>query len=100
MSVRKYEILSNVYGLRLRCPFRFSARPGATLLEHIVVVVVFHKQGLYMHALQARSGPGLRHSSFYFHVALTVTDTGFVTLTVTQINQQELDINPPQADKC
>ena len=24
LSVRKYEILSNVYGLRLRCPFRFS----------------------------------------------------------------------------
>ncbi|GAH45446.1 unnamed protein product, partial [marine sediment metagenome] len=27
---------------------------------------------------------------------LTVTDTGFVTLTVTLINQQKLDINPPK----
>jgi len=53
MSVRKYGILSNVYGLRLGCPFRFSACPGATLLEHNVVVVVFHKQSLYMYALQA-----------------------------------------------
>jgi len=123
MSVRKYEILSNVYGLRLRCPFRFSARPGATLLEHNVVAVLFHKQGLYMHALRASlpcrdmlgvhnwfriiseldafdtclakpglgqgSGPGSRYSSFYFHVTLTVTDTGLVTLTVTLINQQK-----------
>ena len=32
-------------------------------------------------------------SSFYFYVTLTVTDTRFVTLTVTHINQQELDTN-------
>jgi len=35
-----------------------DARPGATLLDHDVIVVVFQKQGLYMYALQARSGPG------------------------------------------
>ncbi len=34
------------------------ARPGATSLEHRVVVAVFRKQGPYTHALQARSGPG------------------------------------------
>jgi len=57
---------SNVYGLRWSlsrpycrgCPFRLSARPGATLLDHDVIVVVFQKQDLYMYALQARSGPG------------------------------------------
>jgi len=37
-----------------------AARPGATLLDHNVVVVVFHNQSLYLHALQARSGPGFR----------------------------------------
>ena len=36
-----------------------AARPGATLLDHNVVVVIFHKQSLYLHALQARSGPGV-----------------------------------------
>ena len=37
-----------------------AARPGATLLEHNVVDVICHKQSLYLHALQARSGPGVR----------------------------------------
>ncbi|GAF72438.1 unnamed protein product [marine sediment metagenome] len=37
-----------------------AACPGATLLEHNVVIVVFHKQSLYLHALQTRSGPGVR----------------------------------------
>ena len=33
---------------------------GATLLDHDVVVVVLHKQSLYLHAFKARSGPGVR----------------------------------------
>jgi hypothetical protein len=40
-----------------------------------------------------------RHLSFYRYVTVTVTDAGFVTLTVDQIKQQKVDINPPQADK-
>jgi hypothetical protein len=50
-------------------PVLFLGPPGPTSLENNLVVVIFHKQGLYMHALRSRparpdyigtggSGPG------------------------------------------
>jgi hypothetical protein len=36
-----------------------QACPGATLLEHTVVVTAFRKSALCTHSLKARSGPGI-----------------------------------------